>query len=137
MYAEYLENKIKDVFDFLSLNSKEKIFKISINENSDIFTENQIKNFINTIDNYMELIEIYIVIKFVIFQKTLNEQNNLIIKLSKLFDLLINIYDSFDGNIYKIRKLSGSKNYLSILFKKMNIIYILVRKQGFFKKNIY
>ena len=58
-------------------------------------------------------------------------------KICIIFDYIIGIYDLIDENIYKIRKLSSSKLELTDLFKKINKIYIYVRKHGFFKKNIF
>ena len=90
-------------------------------------------------DNYLELIEIYIVIKFIVFKNysNLNSMSELIYNLSKIFNYIMIIYDTIDIHIYKIRKLSGSKIELGKLFKKINTIYIYVRKQGYMKKNIF
>lgn len=138
-YLEYIELKFNKIIDFLSVNSKEKIFKISIETNLNLFSEYDINNYLMIMDNYLELIEIYIVIKFIVFKNysNLNSMSELIYNLSKIFNYIMIIYDTIDIHIYKIRKLSGSKIELGKLFKKINTIYIYVRKQGYMKKNIF
>lgn len=138
-YLEYIEKKFNKINDFLSSNSKEKIFKISIEANSNIFDKHEIKNYLILIENYKIFVEIYIVIKFVVFKNYSKTDftSILILDLCKIFDLIIGIYDLIDTHIYKIRKLSGSKSELDELFKKINTIYIYIRKRGYLKKNIY
>lgn len=134
-YLEYIETKFNKIDNFLSSNSKEKIFKISIEINSNIFDKYEINNYLLLIDNYVVLIKIYVVIKFAIFKNYSN--NNLFLDLCKIFDLIIGIYDMIETHIYKIRKLSSSKSELEELFKKINIVYIYIRKQGYLKKNVF
>jgi hypothetical protein len=138
-YLEYFIKKFNKIDNFLSSNSKEKIFKISIETNSNIFDKHEIKNYLMLMENYLIFIKIYIVIKFVIFKNYSNSKfiSIIIPDLCKIFDLIIGIYDIIDIHIYKIRKLSCSKSELEELFKKINTIYIYVRKQGYLKKNIY
>jgi hypothetical protein len=138
-YLEYTETKFNKIDNFLSSNSKEKIFKISIETYSNIFDKHEIKNYLMLMENYLIFIKIYIVIKFIIFKNYSNSNFTSIIipDLCKIFDLIIGIYDIIDIHIYKIRKLSCSKSELEELFKKINTIYIYVRKQGYLKKNIY
>ena len=92
----------------------------------------------------------YIILKFIVFKldnfkicselkiNSMQEYKTLCIdKLCIIFDYIIGIYDLIDENIYKIRKLSNSKLELCELFKKINIVYLSIRKQGFLKKNIF
>jgi len=138
-YLEYIKNKLNKIDNFLSSNSKEKIFKISIETNSNVFDRHEIKNYTILMDNYIVFIELYIVLKFVVFKNysKINFTSSMIVNLCKIFDIIIEIYDLFDTHIYKIRKLSCSKSELDILFKKINNVYIYVRKQGYMKKNIF
>lgn len=138
-YLEHIKDKFNKINNFLSSNSKEKIFKISIEENSNIFDRHEIKNYLILMENYKIFVEIYIMIKFVVFKNYSKTDfiSILFVDLCKIFDLIIEIYDLFDTHIYKIRKLSGSKSELDELFKKINTIYIYIRKCGYFKKNIY
>jgi len=107
-------------------------------------------NYMVLLDNYLILIDIYIILKFIIFRfiifKTYSElevnaiKENItkyICNMCMIFDYIIGIYDLIDEHIHKIRKLSNSKLELGKIFKKMNILYIFIRKQGFFKKNIF
>lgn len=138
-YLEYIKNKLNKIDNFLSSNSKEKIFKISIETNSNVFDSHEIKNYSILIDNYIIFIELYIVLKFIVFKNysKINFTSSMIPNLCKIFDIIIEIYDLFDTHIYKIRKLSGSKSDFVVLFKKINNVYIYIRKQGYIKKNIY
>ena len=114
------------------------------------FSKQDKKNYLIILDNYLILIEIYIILKFIVhrfitFKSYSESEINLILEFKSLFinklciiyDYVIGIYDSIDEHIYKIRKLSNSKLELCELFKKINTIYIYVRKQGFLKKNIF
>ena len=138
-YLEYIETKFNKLNDFLLSNSKEKIFKISIETNSNIFDKHEIKYFLILIENYMISIKIYIVMKYIVFKNYSKTDfiSLLISNLCKIFDLIIGIYDLINVHIYKIRKLSSSKSELDKLFKKINTIYIYIRKCGYLKKNLF
>lgn len=133
-YLEYLFDRFNNIDNFLSLNSKEQIFKISVGMEQDKFTKHDIKNYQIFMDNYLIMVEIYLVLKFIVCSSLYYEK---IKNLSVIFDYIIEIYDMIDKHIYKIRKLSGSKSNLDKLFKKINKVYIYIRKQGYLKKNIF
>ena len=54
-----------------------------------------------------------------------------------LYSDIVNIYDEIYKSIYKIRKLSSSRTSIKQIFLDLMVAFIYVRKQGFFKKNIY
>ena len=109
------------------------------NQNPNLFSKNEIKNHIVILDNYLKLVEFYIIFKFVIFKiNTMGYDKSVHIdNLCLIFDYIIDIYDLIDEHIYKIRKLSNSKSEQNVIFKKMNTIYIYIRKQGYLKRNLY
>ena len=119
-----------NIFNFLKKNTKNEIFKISIQSNNDYFNE---INF-NIIEKYKIIIEIFSLIKIIEF-KFLLLNKNIIIKHIDLFTILIDINDKIHDNLYKIRKLSNSKSNCSILFKNLNSCFIYIKKQGYLKKN--
>lgn len=138
-YLEHIEIKFNKINDFLLSNSNLKIFKISIETNSNIFDKQEIKNYQMLMENYKIFVEIYIVLKFIVFKNYSKTYfiSILIPNLCKMFNLIIGIYDLIDNHIYKIRKLSCSKSELDKLFKKINTIYIYIRKRGYLKKNLF
>ena len=127
----------------------EKFNKKIINNIQNIST-NVLNNYLVLFDNYLALTNIYIILKFILYKyitfklyseleiNDLVKYKNLFIqKLCIIFDYIIGIYNLTDEHIYKIRKLSISKLEIYELFKKINIIHIYIRKQGFLKKNIF
>lgn len=133
-YIKFIFIKLNTIEKFLSSNTKENIFKISISNEFNFLSEQEIIDFQLILDNYLKSVEIYIIYKFIIFKL---KKYDLIFKLTEIFNNIIEIYYMIDKFIYKIRKLSNSKNKISSLFKKINKIYIYIRKQGYLKKNIF
>lgn len=119
-----------NIFNFLKKNTKNEVFKISIQSNNDYF--NEINS--NIIEKYKIIIEIFSLIKIIEF-KFLSSNKNIIIKHIYIFTILIDINDKIHDNLYKIRKLSNSKLNCSILFKNLNSCFIYIKKQGYLKKN--
>jgi len=104
------------------------------------FSKNEIKNYLVILDNYLKIVETYIIFKFVIYKIYILKKydtQQYINYLCLIFDYIINIYDLIDEHIYKIRKLSNSKSEQNVIFKKINTIYIFIRKQGYFKRNYF
>ncbi len=123
------------VFNFLNSYTKKEIFKISIGNNQKIFNPNQITNLLFSIEKYKTLIKMFQIIK-VIFVKFYTEDKDIILSNTKIFSIIIEIYDEIYANIYKIRKLSNSNSNLKDVFTKLNILFVYIRKQEFFKKNL-
>jgi hypothetical protein len=105
-----------------------------------LFSKNEIKNYLVILDNYLKIVETYIILKFVIYKIYKSKKYDIqqyINYLCLIFDYIIGVYDLIDENIYKIRKLSNSKSEQNVIFKKINTIYIFIRKQGYFKRNFF
>ena len=62
--------------------------------------------------------------------------SELILKIIKLYSIIINIYDNIHAYIHKIRKLSNNKSEINELFLNINCIFLYIKKIGIFKKNI-
>ena len=135
-YLLRINKIITQLFNFLNSQTKKEIFKLSIKDKQNIFSQEQIEILIFAINKYKSLIEIFQVIK-VIGIKFYSDDKNFILFIRLFFSIIIEIYDTIQENLYKIRKLSNSKSNLSKLFSILNTSFIYIRKQGFFKKNIY
>lgn len=131
-----IKKTFKKIFDFLNSKSKKDIFKITIDSKQTFFAEYQIEKILAHISDYKLLIEIFQVIKMIGIKKY-SSDINFIIYLTKLFTDIVEIYDRVQDNLYKIRKLSNSKSSLKKIFLCINITFIYIRKQGYFKKCLF
>lgn len=165
-YLEYIANNFNSICNFLSSKSKNNVFKISIGiddrilddiliipstsiidsqnaisgaNNKKNFSKHEIKQYLVMLDNYLKLVEIYVILKFVIYKIYISnyDTSEYVDNLCLIFDYIIGIYDLIDEHIYKIRKLSNSKSEQNVIFKKINTVYLFIRKQGYLKKNIF
>jgi hypothetical protein len=126
-----LNNKFKQVYNFLYENSKKDIFK-TIFENTNIFKPDYLNNFENLIEKFKIIINLYLIFKsFKYFYSHFDYTN----RLSKLFTLIIDNYDVIDIHIYKIRKLSNKNTAFNYIFLHLNSIYLYIKKIGLCKKN--
>jgi hypothetical protein len=58
-----------------------------------------------------------------------------IIRLAKLFSIIMIIFDNIESNIFKIRKLSNNKSDINKLFLELFAHHIYMKKNGFCKKD--
>lgn len=135
-YLVELKKAFTKIFDFLNSNTKKEIFKISLENKNKFFSNEQIDNFLFSITKYKTMIELFQIIK-VIGIKIYPNDKKFILFIISIFSSLIEIYDGINDNLYKIRKLSNSNSNLNTLFTELNHTFIFIRKQGYFKKNIY
>ena len=149
-YTEQIKNNFGIIFNYLSIQSKQNIFKLSIKsdnkllikndnklliKNDNKFSDEDIEKYTKLLEIYKLLVELYQIMKFIGYKYFLDNKE-FINKLIIIFGNIIQIYDLMDEHINKIRKLSNSKSNLNKLFSKFNTIYIYIRKQGYYKKNI-
>jgi len=125
-------NNLKCIFTFLKNNTNNDIFNYVLNNNIKI-EDKEILLLNEDILNYKIICEIYILLKMI----SLNYINSeLILKIIKLYSIIINIYDNIHAYIHKIRKLSNNKSEINELFLNINCIFLYIKKIGIFKKNI-
>lgn len=131
-----LNYKFKIVFNFLENKSKKDIIKLVITDtdgnNSKILPNSIIDKFDFYINEYKKILHIYLIAKSF---KLLYGSQEYVIKLSKLFTLLIYLYDLVDLNIFKIKKLSNKNSGFNNVFLKFNSIFKYIKKIGLLKKN--
>lgn len=121
------------IFDFLESKSKKDIFKLVLNETkfknsiNDMYKEDYFEN----INIFKELINTYLILKYIKFLKWNDEY---IYEYIKIFENIIYIYDKIEDSIDKIRKLSSSTSSNSKYFKELNSLYLYMKKIGLCKK---
>jgi hypothetical protein len=135
-YLLHIHKIFTKLFEFLNSYTKKEIFKLSIRDKQNVLSQKQIDIFIFAINKYKSLIEIFQVIKIVEI-KFYSGDKNFILFVILFFSIIVEIHDTLQDNLYKIRKLSNSKSNLGELFSVLNVSFIYIRKHGFFKKNIY
>ena len=120
-----------DLSNFSSLSVD--LMDFSKNNNLENVVDNkEYKKLKKSIELYTFLSEYYLIIKTLTF---LLNSNKYIIKISKLFSHLIEVFDKIENNIYKIRKISNGVNPFNNLFLKILSHHIFIKKNGFCKKD--
>ena len=135
-----LNTKFKIIFDFLEKNNKKDILNLILNKNSnevevkikEILPNSLLDKFDSIINDYKKILNIYLIAKSF---KFLYGSFEYIIKLAKLFSLIMYLYDSVDIHIIKIRKLGNKKSVFNIVFLHLNSTFIYLKKIGLCKKN--
>jgi hypothetical protein len=129
-------NNIKIIFSFLKNNTRNNIFNYNINIDQLVFKEdNEININLLQIDikNYKILCEAYIILK------TINirfQDKDSIIRICKLYSIIIFIYDNIHDYLSKIRKLSNNKSVINKLFLDLHCTYLYIKKIGISKREL-
>jgi hypothetical protein len=84
------------------------------------------------IEKYIFMTNLYLIIKSMSF--LLNTDKS-IIKIAKLFSVIIRIYDKIENSIHKLRKISNTKTEINKIFLKILSHHIFMKKNGFCKKD--
>lgn len=135
-YLVELSKSFTKIFDFLNSHTKKEIFKISLENKNKYFSNEQIDNLKFSITKFITMIELFQIIKIIGIKIYPNDKKFILFTIS-IFSSIIEIYDEINANLYKIRKLSNSNSNLNTLFTELAHTFIFIRKQGYFKKNIY
>jgi hypothetical protein len=88
--------------------------------------------FKSSIDNYIFITELYLILKSMTF---LLNSNKSIIKIAKLFSYIMRIYDLIENSLHKIRKISNSLTDFNKIFLTILSNHIFMKKNGFCKKD--
>jgi hypothetical protein len=121
-------NIVIDILHKVSSIHKKKLYNYSL-----FFNDfNQCTQIQTNINDYCFCTELYLILKSLTFlvncQKT-------IIKISKLFSYIINVYDKIDFSIHKLRKISNNNDEFGKIFNNILSHYIFMKKNGFCKKD--
>lgn len=92
----------------------------------------ELDKFKKNIDIYIFLTNFYMIIKSMSF---LLSSGKPIIKMAKLFSIIMKIYDKINDSIHKLRKISNESSELNKVFLLILSHHIFMKKNGFCKKD--
>lgn len=143
-------NEIINILDKLSQISKKTVNKLEICEllysnnvllNSHIFelsekndsdASQQLYKFKKNINKYIFITNLYLILKSMSF---LLSSGKPIIKIAKLFSVIMTVYDKINDLIHKLRKISNESSELNKIFLMILSHQIFMKKNGFCKKD--
>jgi hypothetical protein len=85
------------------------------------------------INNYVIITDCYLIFKSMTFMMISSKKY--IIRVAKLFSIIMKIFDNVETNIYKIRKMSNSKTFINKMFLELFTHHVYMKKNGFCKKD--